>query len=145
MKRRRRARDCSHSFQSGPAHALYDIAGSTRPPLADVAGARDDPGRVRLGSLDIGGNTTGSQTAYTSYGQGGAGATMTATKRQTQKFPLNIVASVVATKNHRWLSPSIQSPDDEFFPLDHTWTWGDVLVLMSMPNARARLATDLDR
>ena len=31
---------------------------------------------VRLGSLDIGGNTTGSQTSYTSYGQGGAGATM---------------------------------------------------------------------
>src|SRR4030095_11111482 len=27
---------------------------------------------VRLGSLDIGGNTTGSQTAYSSYGQGGA-------------------------------------------------------------------------
>ena len=47
----------------------------------------------------------------------------TATKRQTQRFPFNVVASMVATKNHRWLSPYIQSPNDEFFPLDRTWTW----------------------
>ena len=47
----------------------------------------------------------------------------TATKRQTQRFPFNVVASMVATKNHRWLSPYVQSPNDEFFPLDQTWTW----------------------
>jgi hypothetical protein len=47
----------------------------------------------------------------------------TATKRQTQRFPFNVVASMVATKNHRWLSPYVQSPNDEFFQLDQTWTW----------------------
>ena len=47
----------------------------------------------------------------------------TATKRQTQRLPFNVVASMVATKNHRWLSPYVQSPNDEFFPLDQTWTW----------------------
>ena len=31
---------------------------------------------VRLGALDVGGNNTGSQTTYSSYGQGGAGATV---------------------------------------------------------------------
>ena len=42
----------------------------------------------------------------------------TATKRQTQRFPFNVVASMVATKNQRWLSPYVQSPNDEFFPLE---------------------------
>ena len=48
---------------------------------------------------------------------------ITATKRQTQALPLSVVASVLATKNHRWLSAYAQSPNDEFFPLDETWTW----------------------
>jgi hypothetical protein len=33
---------------------------------------------VRLNTLDIGGNMTGSQSTYSSYGRGGAGATMMA-------------------------------------------------------------------
>jgi hypothetical protein len=48
---------------------------------------------------------------------------LTATKRQTQGLPLNVVASFLATKNHRWLSSYRQSPNDEFYPLDETWTW----------------------
>ncbi|MBI3049948.1 MAG: TonB-dependent receptor [Acidobacteria bacterium] len=31
------------------------------------------------------------------------------------------MTSLVATKNHRWLSPVVQSPNDELFPLDETW------------------------
>jgi hypothetical protein len=47
----------------------------------------------------------------------------TATKRQARGLPLSVVASVLATKNHRWLSAYAQSPNDDFFPLDTTWTW----------------------
>jgi hypothetical protein len=47
----------------------------------------------------------------------------TTTKRQTPSFPFSVVGSVLLTKNHRWLSAYVQSPNDEFFPLDETWTW----------------------
>ena len=33
------------------------------------------------------------------------------------------MGSFLATKNHRWISTYAQSPNDEFFPLDSTWTW----------------------
>ena len=29
--------------------------------------------------------------------------------------------SFLATKNHRWLVPVVQSPNDNLFPLDETW------------------------
>jgi hypothetical protein len=48
---------------------------------------------------------------------------LTATKRQTAGLPLNVVASFLTTKNHRWLSSYAQSPNDEFYPLDETWSW----------------------
>ena len=48
---------------------------------------------------------------------------LTATRRQAGNLPLNVVASFLATKNHRWLSAYAQSPNDDFFPLDTTWTW----------------------
>ena len=33
------------------------------------------------------------------------------------------LTSFVATKNHRWLRPVVESPHDEIFPLDETWSW----------------------
>jgi hypothetical protein len=34
-----------------------------------------------------------------------------------------MMASVAAEKNHRWLVGVVQSPNDEYFPLDETWSW----------------------
>jgi hypothetical protein len=48
---------------------------------------------------------------------------LTATRRQTPALPLSVVASMLTTRNHRWLSAYAQSPNDEFYPIDETWTW----------------------
>ncbi|PYQ80997.1 MAG: hypothetical protein DMG01_05295, partial [Acidobacteria bacterium] len=31
--------------------------------------------------------------------------------------------SYFAVKNHRWLASVFNSPDDQFFPIDETWSW----------------------
>jgi hypothetical protein len=46
---------------------------------------------------------------------------VTAHKRRTRNF--DVLASLGATKNHRQLITVKQSPNDEAFALDTTWTW----------------------
>jgi hypothetical protein len=46
---------------------------------------------------------------------------VTLNKRRSHRW--DMLASVLATKNHRWLTRIPQSPNDEFFPLDETWGW----------------------
>jgi hypothetical protein len=36
--------------------------------------------------------------------------------------------SYFVVKNHRWLSKTINSPNDEFFPIDDTWNWGATIT-----------------
>ncbi len=43
------------------------------------------------------------------------------TKRATDRWMGQI--SYFAVKNHRWLNGTFQNPNDEFFPLDDTWSW----------------------
>jgi hypothetical protein len=33
------------------------------------------------------------------------------------------LASFSATKNHRWLVGNVQSPNDDYYPIDETWNW----------------------
>lgn len=47
-------------------------------------------------------------------------------KRATKKWDLT--ASVIATKNHRWIVGIPQSPNDEFNRLDETWNESGKLV-----------------
>ena len=65
---------------------------------------------------------------------------LTATQRQTRDFPLNVVASFLATRNHRWLSTYRQSPNDDFFPLDTTWSWMGKITTSYVAPYRIRLA-----
>lgn len=46
---------------------------------------------------------------------------ISANKRQSQR--LAMMASFSATKNHRWLTTIAQTPNDDLYPLDETWTW----------------------
>jgi hypothetical protein len=46
---------------------------------------------------------------------------VTLNKRRSNRWEM--LASVLATKNHRWIARIPQSPNDEFFPLDETWSW----------------------
>jgi hypothetical protein len=45
----------------------------------------------------------------------------TLTKRFSSRWTGQV--SYFAVKNHRWLSSVFNSPNDQFFPLDETWTW----------------------
>jgi hypothetical protein len=45
----------------------------------------------------------------------------TLTKRASNRWMGQV--SYFAVKNHRWLDGTFQSPNNEFFPLDETWSW----------------------
>lgn len=56
----------------------------------------------------------------------------TLTKRASSRWMGQV--SYFAVKNHRWLVGTYQSPNDEFFPLDDTWSWaGNVSGSYRMP------------
>jgi hypothetical protein len=54
------------------------------------------------------------------------------TKRASSRWMGQISYFVV--KNHRWLNGVFQNPNDEFFPLDETWSWaGNVSASYRLP------------
>ncbi|MEO5739324.1 MAG: hypothetical protein ABIS29_01840, partial [Vicinamibacterales bacterium] len=54
------------------------------------------------------------------------------TKRASSRWMGQVSYFVV--KNHRWISGVFQNPNDEFFPLDETWSWaGNVSASYRMP------------
>jgi len=56
----------------------------------------------------------------------------TLTKRASSKWMGQVSYFVV--KNHRWLSGTFQSPNDEFYPLDETWGWaGNISASYQLP------------
>jgi hypothetical protein len=56
----------------------------------------------------------------------------TLTKRASSRWMGQV--SYFAVKNHRWLTGVFQNPNDEFFPLDETWSWaGNISGSYRMP------------
>ena len=56
----------------------------------------------------------------------------TLTKRASSRWMGQV--SYFAVKNHRWLNGTFQHPNDEFFPLDETWSWaGNVSASYRLP------------
>ena len=56
----------------------------------------------------------------------------TLTKRFSSRWTGQV--SYFAVKNHRWISSVFTSPNDQFFPLDETWSWaGNVTGSYRMP------------
>jgi hypothetical protein len=56
----------------------------------------------------------------------------TMTKRFSSRW--NGQVSYFVVKNHRWISSVYTSPNDQFFPLDDTWTWaGNVSASYRLP------------
>ncbi|HMF95258.1 MAG TPA: carboxypeptidase regulatory-like domain-containing protein [Vicinamibacterales bacterium] len=56
----------------------------------------------------------------------------TVTKRFSSRW--NGQVSYFAVKNHRWIASVFTNPNDEFFPLDETWTWaGNVSASYRLP------------
>jgi hypothetical protein len=59
-------------------------------------------------------------------------AEATLTKRFSSRWTGQV--SYFAVKNHRWLASVFNSPNDQFFPLDETWSWaGNVTGSYRMP------------
>ena len=68
------------------------------------------------------------------------------TKRFSQRWTGQV--SYFAVKNHRWISSVFTSPNDEFFPLDETWSWaGNVTGSYRLPWRRLdlRIPSDQER
>ena len=56
----------------------------------------------------------------------------TVTKRFSSRWTGQV--SYFAVKNHRWIASVFPSPNDEFFPLDETWSWaGNVSGTYRLP------------
>jgi hypothetical protein len=100
-----------------------------------VLGSSDDGGRITL--YDYASSYRGA--AFVSQKRVNADHTdrfnsmeFTLTKRASDRWMGQI--SYFAVKNHRWLNGVFQNPNDEFFPLDETWSWaGNISASYRLP------------
>jgi hypothetical protein len=103
----------------------YNVPITRRDPGPDgVLGNSDDGGRITL--YDYATEYRGA--AFVNRKRVNADNTdrfnsmeFTLTKRASDRWMGQI--SYFAVKNHRWLDGVFQSPNQEFFPLDETWSW----------------------
>jgi carboxypeptidase family protein len=114
----------------------FNVPITRRDPGPDgVLGNSDDGGRITL--YDYAASYAGA--AFVSQKRVNADNTdrhhsmeFSVTKRASDKWMGQI--SYFAVKNHRWLSGVFQNPNDEFFPLDETWSWaGNVSASYRLP------------
>jgi len=108
-------------------YSVYDVAIPRVDPGPDgVTGSGDDGPIVTLYDYNPayrGATYVSRQFVNAPPGRGDSFHTIeiAANRRQSQRFSL--MGSFSATKNHRWLTKIAQTPNDDFFPLDETWTW----------------------
>jgi hypothetical protein len=92
-----------------------------------VTGNADDAGNVTVydyptayrGSAFVGNKRTNRPSDREDHYQT---VEVTLNKRSAARW--SVLTSVLATKNHRWLTGIPQSPNDNYFPIDTTWAWG---------------------
>lgn len=105
---------------------VYDIPITRRDPGPDGAlNTGDDGGPVTLYDYQAayrGAAFIGTQVTNSPNNDRFRSMEFTLTKRSSSRWMAQ--ASYFAVKNHRWIVQNIQSPNDEFFPLDETWGWG---------------------
>ncbi|MBI4477988.1 MAG: TonB-dependent receptor [Acidobacteria bacterium] len=107
-------------------YSVYDIPITRRDPGPDgVLNTADDGGRVTFfdyrpayrGAAFVATQVTNSPNDDSFHAMEFA-----LTKRASARWMAQ--ASYFLVKNHRWLTQTINSPNDEFFPIDDTWSWG---------------------
>ncbi len=117
-------------------YSAYSVPITRRDPGPDgQLGTADDGGRVTL--YDYASSFRGA--TFVSNKRVNAANTdkfhsmeFTLTKRASSKWMGQV--SYFAVKNHRWLTGVFQNPNDEFFPLDETWSWaGNISGSYRMP------------
>jgi Carboxypeptidase regulatory-like domain len=93
----------------GPRVTLYDYASAYRGPAFDFNKRVNAANTDKFHSMEF-----------------------TLTKRATNRWMAQV--SYFAVKNHRWLVGVFQNKNDEFFPLDETWSWaGNVSASYRLP------------
>src|SRR5580765_3812512 len=100
-----------------------------------VLGNGDDAGKVTLYDYSAafrGAAFVNAQTVNATNPDRYNSVEATLTKRFSRRWTGQV--SYFAVKNHRWISSVFTSPNDEFFPLDETWSWaGNVTGSYRMP------------
>jgi hypothetical protein len=100
-----------------------------------VLGNADDVGRVTLfdySSAYRGAAFVNSQIVNAPNTDRYHSVEFTMTKRFSSRWTGQV--SYFTVKNHRWIASVFNSPNDEFFPLDETWSWaGNVTGSYRMP------------
>jgi len=89
-----------------------------------VLGNADDAGTVTLYDYTAaykGASFVNAQTVNAANADHFHSIEVTMTKRSSSRWMGQI--SYFAVKNHRWLSSTFNTPNDQFFPLDDTWSW----------------------
>lgn len=117
-------------------YEAWDVPVTRRDPGPDgTLGTADDAGTVTLydyGPAYRGAGFVATQNVNAPNTDRYHSAEVTFTKRYSSRWTGQISYFVV--KNHRWLSPVFTSPNDEFYPLDETWSWaGNITGSYRMP------------
>ena len=103
----------------------WNVPITRRDPGPDgVLGNADDAGPVTLYDYNVaysGAKFVNAQTVNAANTDQFHSIEFTMTKRSSSKWMGQV--SYFAVKNHRWLSSTFTSPNDQLFPLDETWSW----------------------
>jgi hypothetical protein len=117
-------------------YSAWSVPITRRDPGADgVLGTGDDAGKVTLYDYSAafrGAAFVNAQTVNATNTDRYHSIEGTLTKRFSRRWTGQV--SYFAVKNHRWIASVFTSPNDEFFPLDETWSWaGNVTGSYRMP------------
>ena len=117
-------------------YGAWSIPITRRDPGPDgILGNGDDAGKVTLYDYSAayrGAAFVNAQTVNAPNTDRYHSVEATLTKRFSRRWTGQV--SYFAVKNHRWISSVFTSPNDEFFPLDETWSWaGNVTGSYRMP------------
>jgi len=137
----RRLRDYLSNINTLRPYDAFNIPITRRDPGPDgVLGTGDDAGSVTLFDYDrafSGAAFVNSKTVNNTNSDTFHSIEFTLTKRSSSRWMAQ--ASYFVVKNRDWVVGVFQSPNDEFFPVDETWSWagnatasyripGDVMV-----------------
>jgi len=124
------------SINSLRPYSAWSVPITRRDPGPDgTLGTGDDAGKVTLADYSVafrGAAFVNAQTVNATNTDRYHSVEATLTKRFSSRWTGQV--SYFAVKNHRWLSSVFNSPNDQFFPLDETWSWaGNVTGSYRMP------------
>jgi hypothetical protein len=117
-------------------YSAFNVPITRRDPGADgVLGNSDDGGRITLydySAAYAGATFVSNKRVNADNTDRFNSVEFSVTKRASDRWMGQI--SYFAVKNHRWLNGTFQNPNEEFFPLDETWSWaGNISATYRMP------------